>query len=78
MHEENHRNHFNSNRHCNHNAINPLLKVKGKMSVSITGGADGPTSIFLAGKIEGASTVIGIILGIVLLTAGIFMIAKKK
>lgn len=59
-------------------AINLLLKVKGKMSVSITGGADGPTSVFVAGKIGGIPTVIGIILGIALLTAGIFMIAKKK
>lgn len=59
-------------------AINLLLKVKGKMSVSITGGTDGSTSVFVAGKIGGASTVIGIILGIALLTAGIFMIAKKK
>lgn len=58
--------------------INLLLKVKGKMSVSITGGADGPTSVFVAGKIGGTSTVMGIILGIALLTAGIFMIAKKK
>lgn len=59
-------------------AINLLLKVKGKMSVSITGGADGPTSVFVAGKIGGTSTVIGIILGIALLTAGIFIIARKK
>lgn len=59
-------------------AINLLLKVKGKMSVSIIDGADGPTSVFVAGKIGGTSTVIGIIVGIVLLTAGIFMIAKKK
>ncbi len=62
--------------------ISLILKVKGQMSmarsVSIIGGADGPTSIFIAGKIGGTSAVIGIILGIVLLTAGIFMIARKK
>ncbi len=63
-------------------AISLFLKVKGQMtvarSVSIIGGADGPTSIFLAGKIGGTSAVIGMIAGIVLLTAGIFMIARKK
>ena len=63
-------------------AISLFLKVKGQMtvarSVSIIGGADGPTSIFLAGKIGGASAVIGIIVGIVLLIAGIVMIARKK
>ncbi len=30
-----------------------ILKIKGHMSVSVIGGADGPTSIFLAGKVGG-------------------------
>lgn len=63
-------------------AISLILKVKGQMSVarsvSIIGGADGPTSIFIAGKIGGSSAVIGILVGIVLLTVGIFVIARKK
>lgn len=59
-------------------AINLLLKVRGKMSVSIIGGADGPTSVFVAGKIGGIPTIIGIIGGIVLFVAGIFIILKKK
>lgn len=58
--------------------INLIFKVKGKMSVSIIGGADGPTSVFVAGKIGGIPTIIGIIGGIVLFVAGIFMITRKK
>lgn len=62
--------------------ISLILKVKGQMSmarsVSVIGGADGPTSIFIAGKIGGTSAVIGIVMGIVLLTAGILMIVRKK
>lgn len=46
-------------------------------SVSVIGGADGSTSIFLAGKVGGSSAVAGMIVGILLLTVGIFMIVKK-
>lgn len=63
-------------------AINLSLKVNGRTSaaksVSIIGGADGPTSIFVAGKIQDTPTIIGMIVGIVLLTAGIFIFARKK
>lgn len=47
-------------------------------SVSVIGGADGPTSIFVAGKIEGAPAITGIIVGSVLLAIGIFIFARKK
>ena len=46
-------------------------------SVSVIGGADGPTSIFVAGEIGGFSAIIGMIVGVVLLTVGIFVIGKK-
>lgn len=59
-------------------AINLLLNVRWKMSVSIIGRADGPTSVFVAGKIGSTPTIIGIIGGIILFVAGIFMIIKKK
>lgn len=59
-------------------SINLILKVKGQMSVSIIGGSDGPTSVFVAGKIGGVPTIIGIIGGVILFVAGIFMIVKKK
>lgn len=53
-----------------------ILKANGQMSVSVIGGADGPTSIFVAGKVGGTSAVAGIVAGIVLIAAGIFMIVK--
>lgn len=63
-------------------AINLVFKVNGQTSVarsvSVIGGADGPTSIFLAGKVGGSSAVAGMIVGILLLTVGIFMIVKKN
>lgn len=56
-------------------AINLLLNVRWKMSVSIIGRADDPTSVFVAGKIGSTPTIIG---GIILFVTGIFMIIKKK
>ena len=38
-------------------------------SVSIIGGADGPTSIFLAGKVDPMSLIVGIAIGAILLVA---------
>ena len=56
-----------------------VLKWKKQMSVSIIGGADGPTSIFLAGKIGNDFSVAGIVVGILLLViAGLLMLRKKK
>lgn len=63
-------------------AINLVFKVNGQTSVarsvSVIGGADGPTSIFLAGKVGDTSAVIEMVVGILLITAGIFMIVRKK
>ncbi len=63
-------------------AISLIFIINGQMSVAssvaIIGGADGPTSIFVAGKIGGFSAMTGVIAGIVLLAAGIFVIARKK
>ena len=62
-------------------AISLIFKVNGQMSVarsvSVIGGADGPTSIFVAGKIGGFSAIIGMIVGVVLLTVGICVIGQK-
>ncbi len=55
-----------------------ILKARGHMSVSVIGGADGPTSIFVAGKVGEGSAVTGIIAGIVLLAIGIFILIRKK
>jgi oxaloacetate decarboxylase beta subunit len=63
-------------------AISLIFIRNGQMSlarsVAIIGGADGPTSIFVAGKIGDFSAMTGMIAGIVLLAAGIFVIARKK
>ncbi len=55
-----------------------ILKVRGQMPMSIIGGADGPTSIFVAGKVGSSSVIIEIIAGFVLFAAGIFMVVRKK
>ena len=54
------------------------LLTRREYSVSIIGGADGPTSIFLAGKVDSMSLIIGIVLGAVLLVAGVVLIVKNK
>ena len=63
-------------------AISLVFKVNEQISVtksvSVIGGADGPTSIFVAGKIGGTPAITGIIVGIVLLAIGIFIFASKK
>ena len=59
-------------------ALGIILKVKGTMSVSVIGGADGPTSVFLAGKVGNTSAITEIIVGIVLFIIGIFMVVKKN
>lgn len=59
-------------------AIGIDMKANAAMAVSIIGGADGPTSIFLAGKI-GNGFITGIILiGIVLIIAGVIIYKKFK
>ena len=63
-------------------AISLVFKINEQISVtksvSVIGGADGPTSIFVAGKIGGTPAIIGIIVGIVLLAIGILIFARKK
>lgn len=58
--------------------VSTILKVKGQMSMSVIGGADGPTSIFIAGKVGSTSAIRGIIVGIVLFAVGILVITKKN
>lgn len=53
-------------------------KVKGAAAISIIGGADGPTSVFIAGKV-GAGFALGtILIGAVLTVAGIAIYRKLK
>ena len=56
-----------------------LFSANGKSGseISIIGGADGPTAVFLAGKI-GVPLLGAIIAGIVLTVIGVFILLKKK
>ena len=49
------------------------------MSVSVIGGADGPTSIFIAGKVGGVSSIV-YLLSLVLILIGVIILVyiKKK
>ncbi len=47
-------------------------------SVSIIGGADGPTSIFLAGKVDPLSLIIGLVVGAAIVVAGVVLVIKSK
>lgn len=47
-------------------------------SVSVIGGADGPTVIYVAGNVGSGLGILGIIFGVILLGLGIFMILRKK
>lgn len=55
-----------------------FLKVKGTGAVSVIGGADGPTSIFIAGKVGGGSSVGMIAVGVLLVMAGILLFKWKR
>jgi oxaloacetate decarboxylase beta subunit len=54
-----------------------IAKIKGQMAVSIIGGADGPTSVFFAGKVGGDFWA-GIIVGVIVFAVGIFLFTRKK
>ncbi len=53
-----------------------ILTNDGAVSISIIGGADGPTSIFLAGKI-GTGFKVAVVVGVVLLAVAAVIIVKS-
>jgi oxaloacetate decarboxylase beta subunit len=69
-----------------------IVRIKGHISLSVApvidvvarrislsaAGADGPTAVFVAGKIGGNSAVVGIVTGIVMMAAGVFIAVRKK
>lgn len=59
-------------------AISVLLKMEESASISIIGGADGPTSFFIAGKVGAEFSTAGIIGGIALIILAIFLMVQKK
>ena len=56
--------------------IGLILKEKGNKSVSIIGAGDGPTSVFLAGKID--YSVFTFIIGIILFVIAVVIYFKHK
>lgn len=54
------------------------MKVKERATIGIIGGADGPTSVFIAGRMGSGLGVLGMILGLLLLGIGAFLMFRKK
>lgn len=54
-----------------------IMKFRKTVSIAIIGGADGPTSVFLAGKVGSGFSISVIAVGIVLLLIVIWMCRKK-
>lgn len=57
--------------------IGIFLKLKNNIAVSIIGGKDGPTSVFFAGKLGDEPSILGIVVGILLVAVGIVLVFKK-
>ena len=53
-------------------------KMKGAASVGIIGGADGPTAIFVAGNVGNGVSIGVILIGIMLVVAGVLIYRKMK
>lgn len=54
-----------------------ITKVKETVAISIIGGADGPTSVFLAGKLGSGFSIGAIAAGIVFLVLAVLFIRRK-
>ena len=59
-------------------SIGGIMKAKEHTAVSIIGGADGPTSIFLAGSLNGELSISLILIGVVVLMIILIGYLKKK
>ena len=55
-----------------------VMKLKGNTAVVVIGGADGPTSMFVAGKLNGDFSIMLILIGIVLLAVAAIVYWKKN
>ena len=58
--------------------IGIVLKQTENTAVSVIGGADGPTSIFIAGKLNGDNFIFMIVVGIILLILAGVIFYKRK
>ena len=59
-------------------AIGIHWKSKDAVAISIIGGADGPTSVFLAGKVGDGIILGAIVIGIILASIGIIVYGKIR
>lgn len=59
-------------------ALGVSAKVKDAAAISIIGAADGPTAILVAGKFGGGFVIGAILVGIILVVAGIVIYRKVK
>ena len=53
-------------------------KLNEQKAITIIGGADGPTSIFIAGKVGYGSILTSIIVGVIIIAGIIVMIKRRK
>lgn len=58
--------------------IQNLVKIKQRASIGIIGGADGPTSVFIAGKVPEGLGIMGILCDILFLGVGLYLIFRKN
>lgn len=55
-----------------------IAKLNEQKAIAIIGGADGPTSIFIAGRVGYGSIVTMIIVGVIIIVGIIVMIKRRK
>lgn len=54
-----------------------VMAVKDSSDVAVIGGADGPTSIFLAGKVGENFSLVMVVCGVVLIGVAVVFLVKK-
>lgn len=54
------------------------MRTKENAAVSIIGGADGPTSIFVAAKLDESFICLILAVGVILIVAAVIMVLKKR
>lgn len=55
-----------------------IAKLNEQKAIAIIGGADGPTSIFIAGKVGYGSILTMIIVGVIIIVGIIVLIKRRK
>ena len=58
--------------------ISIFFKVKKSIAISVIGGADGPTSIFMAGRLGRDHSTFGIAIGLILILVSALILLRKS